>query len=384
MRAAMNPTIKAAIFSLRKTPTMRLFGILALALMLSPLAWADTIILKGKPALAGVKVQKEGLLEVTYTQGSSTRRRTVATSEVLDIVYDAPPVQYRRGVEYFNLGDHVNAISRLKTSLETEVAQRPWLKEYASIYLGRALMASKQFPAATKAFQGVLADFPEGRRFPAVSLRLARCQIGAGNAAAATTALDNLKSVLKQKKVAGNWDARAELGRVEAQIAAKSFDKAVTTAKALALANLPKDATSEPEKAVIYVRARSLQGEAQIAAGDVSQAKNVYDNLRSRGAGSPLFLAAARTGRAAVIMAGEPDAEGLFRANEMLTRALAENYTAVSELSRTCYLLGLVHLELDGTLTRAKDLAKSYFEETIRRFPESLEAFHARDNLKKM
>ena len=74
----------------------------------------------------------------------------------------------------------------------------------------------------------------------------------------------------------------------------------------------------------------------------------------------------------------------LTKAVVMLSNAHVENWDAVSQIPRTCYLLGLVHLRLAGTLSDAKERAKGYFEETLNRFPESHEALLAREQLKQL
>ena len=94
-------------------------------------------------------------------------------------------------------------------------------------------------------------------------------------------------------------------------------------------------------------------------------------------------LAAVRTTKAGIALL-EGDQKALVEAAWDLARVHVENHDVVSEMPRTCYLLGLVHLRLAGTLSDAKALAKGYFEETRRRFPESREALLAREQLKQM
>ncbi len=69
-----------------------------------------------------------------------------------------------------------------------------------------------------------------------------------------------------------------------------------------------------------------------------------------------------------------------------LARAHVENWEGISEMPRTCYLLGRSYLQAAKAAgsSDAKVLARAYFEETTKRFPESSEAILARDELKKM
>jgi tetratricopeptide (TPR) repeat protein len=358
---------------------MLLLAVLALA---ASSAWADSIILRGKPALTGVKVVKEDFLEVAYTQGTSTRRRTVATSEVLDVIYDSPPVEYRLGSEALNLGDYVNAIGHLEASLRTEADKAPWVKEYAGLALGRAYLAGARFDDAVKALEGVLTTKPETRFMRKASLALALCHAKRGDASKAMAALDRLVKVVAAKKIPGIWDLEAELMKGEVMVATNRAADAVSHLKSLASKNQPTEA--KDPKARIWVRAKRLQVEAHLAAGDTAIAKNVVQELERKRRQIPAAAAGARNAAAAVALAEKGDKDALIEAAEGLVRAKIENAGTVSELPTTCYLLGLIHLGLSGQVANAKPLAKSYFDETLRRFPESREAFLAREQLKKM
>lgn len=346
---------------------------------------ADTIILRGKDAIRGVKVVEENCKEVGYLQGTAKRKRTVSSAEVLAVVYDNQPRDYRLGVEAFNLGDYVNTISRLK-----EVASAggaiPWLKEYANTYLGRAYLASGDFAEAVKAFDVVLSAKPDTRWLLHVTAGLARAHVAQGSVSAAERTIENLKSKVNAAagKIEPTWEQEADLILAEVYITAGKHDKASDACKRVAsAAMLSKD---EDVKKLMVVRAKRLEADAWLEARNTVRVKGVEKELRSLASGNPAALAAVRTtGAALALLGAEGDGtEALVEAAWDLARVHVENNGVVSEMPRTCYLLGLVHLRLAGTLDGAKDLAKGYFEETRRRFPESREALLAREQLKQM
>ncbi|MEZ6196081.1 MAG: tetratricopeptide repeat protein [Planctomycetota bacterium] len=355
--------------------------LLALALV-APTLLADTIVLRGQPAISGVKVQKEDLLEIAYTKGTGGRRLTVPTVDVIEVIYDAPPTEYRLGVESLNLGDAVNAIPHLEASLRDEVGQAPWVKEYAGVALGRAYLASGRFGDAVKTFDAALTAKPDSRFLKKIAFDLALCHAKLADSAKAISALDKLQQTVESKKVPGTWSLEAQVMKGEVLIASGKPGDAATAMQDYASKNQPRD-DADP-KAPLWVRAKRLQVEALIAAKNVDLAKGVAKDLQDKSGQGPWAEAASRNARAAVAIAEKATGNELLRAAELLVRAKTENSRAVSELPTTCYLLGLVHLGLDGTLTGAKALAKSYFDETLRRFPESREAFLAREQLKKI
>lgn len=350
--------------------------LVALALIASS-ALADTIVLRGgKKPLTGVKVQTESITEVTYTEGSSTKRVTLPADQVAEIIYDAQPAAYRRGAELFYLGDLTNAVERLKESFEAEKDKTPWVREYAGFLLGRAYLGTSQYAEAIRVFEKVMSERPDTRFLGEISLALALAHSAAGDAARAESVLTTLQSAVKTKNVPGDWAVRADLMRGEVMIAAKKFDQAAALMKDLAV--------KSQQNLALYAQARRLEGEAFLQAGDVRQAAAVFDELKSKGVGSEEAMAAARSGSAAAAMQPGASDEDLYRALEQLSRAWVENFRAVSQLPRTCYLLGLIHLQLDGKLDNARSIAKGYLEETLRRFPESREALLAREQLKKL
>lgn len=353
--------------------------------VLSAAAHADSILLRGKSPITGIKVVSESATEVAYIQGAAKRKKTVPGIEVLGIVYDNQPRDYRLGVEAFNLGDYVNASSRLK-----EVAAKSggiaWLKEYANVFLGRALLANGDFAGAATAFEAVLTAKPDTRWLLVASSGLARAHAAQGSLSSAERAIDNIRSKVKASggKMDPAWELEAGLVLAECYITGRKFDKAAAAAKSVfSAANLVKDTNL---KKTMLVRARRLEGDAWMTAKDVTRLKGVEGELRKLASGNPAALAAVKTTSAALALLGAEgaDEKSLVKAAWDLSRVHVENHDVVSEMPRTCYLLGLVHLRLDGTLKSAKDLAKGYFEETRRRFPESREALLAREQLKQM
>ena len=345
-------------------------------------ARADTIIVRGQPAIAGVKVKSETLELVTYVQGGKSKELPAAS--VLAIVYDGPPRDYRLGVENYNLGDFVNAVERLKTVAGLAKDEKaPWLPEYANYFLGRSYLAAGDFDKAAEAFAKVIALHPDGRLVAGATLGLARAKSGAGKADDARAALGKLKDAAAKAKGAEIWVSEAMLALAEVEAAAQKAEIAANLAHDLAGS---VKAVDSPEARALFARAKVLEYSSLLEAKDAPKARNVMDDLKDRvGKGDRAAEAAEKLCRATDVLANSSATDDdLWATAWALSGIHAENFDAVSQLPRTCYFLGLVHLRLAKSLPAAKDAAKGYFTEVRRRFPESREALLARDELKKM
>ncbi len=355
--------------------------VLAALLLLALPARADTIVVRGKPAIAGVRVTSESYKEITYTLNG--KRQTIPAGDVIAVIFDRPPINYRLGVERYNLGDFVEAASRLSLALGEGAEDQAWVKEYAYFYLGKAQLASGQYGDAIASLESMVKLKAESRLYPQATLALARARTLSGSHDEAQKILKNLGDVIDQQKIGGNWAERVKIARAEALIGAGKFDPAAEMVKGVYSALSGAKTAFEVELAM---HAKSIQLEAHILNEDLPKAKFVVEDLRSAASGGDSApQAAMRNARAAMILAeADPRPEDLLNAAYDLARVRAENFTVVSELPRTCYLLGLIHLKLDGTLAKAKDLARSYFEEARRQYPESREAVLAKEKLKSM
>ncbi len=359
--------------------------VLAIVVMMPLVARADTILLRGKAAITGVKVTAETMKEVTYTK-SGKSKKTVPTSEVIAVIYDRPPVNYRLGQERFSLGDFVNAVARLKPAVDEGASDQPWVKIYASFYLGRAHLAHGDFRDGVKVLKKLLSQISDHRLYPHVAIALARCQSMDALHADAKKTLTKLKNVLEQQGVKGELPQRANLALGDSYMAAAKYSLAADTYKEVAAAGVGSKGILE--ELGYHAKGRLLQ--ADLLNKDVPKAKIVLDDLRSASRKNISAASAAyRDAKVAMLLHGDgsgqtPNTKELLEAVYDLSRVRGENFGVISELPRNCYLLGLIHLKLEGSLTGAKELAKGYFEETRKLYPESREAFLAREELKKM
>lgn len=364
---------------------MKLVKLMMAILILTPLAArADTILVRGKEAISGVKVTSETMKEVTYMKGKT--KKTIPTTEVAAVVYDRRPVNFRIGLERFSLGDFVNAIARLKPAVSEGASDQPWVKPYALFYLGRAQLANGQFRDGAKSLTDMIAAAADHRLYPEAAIALARCQSLDGLHAEAKTTLTKLQNVLTQNSVNGLVQMRAKLALGQSYMAASKFSMAADTLKEASALGAGKGGLLEE----LSFYAKGLVMQAHLENKDDPKAKIVLDDLRAAARkGSSPANAAWRNAKVASLVHGAkngqtPEMKELLEAAYDLSRVRGENFGVVSEMPRNCYLLGLIHLRLDGSLAKAKDLAKGYFEETRRLYPESREAFLAREELKKM
>ena len=364
---------------------MKFLKLMLAVLVLTPMvAKADTILVRGKPAISGVKVTKETMKEVAYTKGS--KKQTIAASEVIAIVYDRPPVNYRIGHERFSLGDYVNAIARLKPAVSEGASDQPWVKPYGMFYLGRAQLAQGQFKDGASTLSKLLGTAGDHRLYPQIAHALARCQSLEGMHDQAKSTLMKLKNVLEQNGLKGLAMQRAHLALGEAYMEAKKFSLAQDALKAAASLGSGKTGL----EAQLAYTAKGLLVTAHLKNKDLPKAKIVFDDLKSAARKDRASANAAyRDASVAMLLHGDgsgqtPEAKELLEAAMQLSRVRGENFAVVSEMPRNCYLLGLIHLKLDSSLSKSKELAKGYFEETRRLYPESREAFLAREELKNL
>ena len=364
---------------------MKPFKLMLVVLLLAPLvARADTILVRGKEAISGVRVVSETMKEVTYTTRGKSRK-TIPASEVIAVLYDRQPVNYRLGVERFSLGDFVNAIARLKPAVSEGEKEQEWVKHYALYFLGRAQLAQGQFRDGATTLKKFLAGAGEHRLVPAATIALAKCQSLDGDHGAAKTTLTNLRGILKKNGVNGLTEMRLGITLGESYLAAGKYVLAAETFKEVAASG----ARATGPAVELGYTAKALLLRAHLLNKDRPKAALVLGDLRSAFSRDSAHAAAAyRDARAMMLLWGNegqtPEAKELLEAAFDLSRVRGENFGVVSELPRNCYLLGLIHLKLDGSLSKAKELAKGYFEETRRLYPESREAFLAREELKKM
>ncbi|MCB9831956.1 MAG: tetratricopeptide repeat protein [Planctomycetes bacterium] len=355
--------------------------ILAALLIAALPARADTIVVRGKPAISGVKVTAESYKEVSYTQGG--KKLTIPAGDVLEVIFDRRPINFRLGFERYNLGDFVEAASRLALAVDEGTDDQRWVKEYALFYLGKAQLASGQYQEAANTLEKMIKLKADSRLYPEATLALARARTLSGSHDEAQKLLKALGDVIDQNKIGGNWAERVKVARAEALLDAGKCDPAAELVKEVysALAG-----GKSPFELELAMHAKSIQLEAYVQNEDLPKAKFVIEDLQKASSGGDAAAQAAyRNARAAMVLVDKaPSSEDLLNAAYDLARVRSENFTVVSELPRTCYLLGLIHLKLDGTLAKAKDLAKSYFDEARRRFPESRQAVLAREKLKSM
>jgi len=362
--AGISALIVACLFALATAPTLR----------------ADTIIVRGKEPITGVRVKSETFEKVVYIQKGKTKE--LPSAEVLDIVHDGQPKAMRLGIEYLNLGDNLNAVEQFKTVVaQASASGLPWLPEYANYYLGKANLGAGRFDAGAQALRKMIALKPDSRLVGEATVLLMRCLALSGQVKDGDEVLKKLEAAAKSpaQKL---WVLEARLVAAEGLLDNGKPREAADLAKTLE----SESKTIKAEGADAFrARAMMLEFEAHLAARNRPKAKNVLTELKRLGrGGNSHALAADFCCRTMEILDSSPVESDLWKAVRFTGRTYIENLKAVSELPRTCYLLGLTHLRLSESRSGEKEVAKGYFEELRRRFPETREAFLARDQLKKM
>ncbi len=358
-----------------------LFAVLFIAALFSPVALGadgdDTIYLKGKPALVGVSIVSESATEVVYTKKRGTRRVAIPAEQVASLTYELQPGDYRSAVQLFSLGDFVNAVTELKAVSNTKHAKAPWVQVYSLVYLGRAQLCIGNFAEAVASFRAALKAQPNTRWRPIIVRGLVTALNSSGDNGGAKQAVEEFRRAITTHKIGGSAKILADVLNVENQLRAGKF---META---ALANTAVAHASDYPH--LLAHAMSLQIQALIQSKDLTRARGVVTQMQSkaRAASNPHAAAVARNGEAAIMLQEYRDLEPIVH---LLAKAHVENWQGISEMRRTCYLLGRSYLRAAKSAhsASAKTLARAYFEETTKRFPESVEAILARDELKKM
>lgn len=338
---------------------------------------ADTIHLKGKPALVDIHIVSENATEIVYTKKRGTRRMTIPADQVLSLSYESQPNDYRHAIQLSSLGDFVNAVTELKAVSKKKHDKTPWVKVYSLVYLGRAQVCLGDYGGAVTSFREALKAQPNTRWRATIARGLVTALNSKGDNGGAQQAVEEFKRAITTHKIPGSAASLADVLNVENKLRAGKLMETATLANTAAA-----HAAAFPD---LVARAMSLQIQALIQSKDLTRARGVVTQMQSkaRSGSNPFAAAVARNGEAAILLEENGDLEQIVH---LLAGAHVENWQGISEMPRTCYLLGRSYLRAAKTAhsASAKTLARAYFEETTRRFPESVEAILARDELKKL
>lgn len=197
---------------------------------------ADVVWIREKPDAppkreSNVTVTEDSEEQLKYSSGIVSA--TVPQDRVARVVYEGFPEEFQRAEEAEREGDGPRAAALYAKAAEK--AGRDLLKVYAFLRAGEALLAAGRFDDARAAFEKCAAAGPGTRLAGIAGVRLAQCDVLAGDPAAAVAALDRLpRASLASEREAWRryWKGRAQAALGQADAARLSFEDAARWAGA--------------------------------------------------------------------------------------------------------------------------------------------------------
>lgn len=248
---------------------------------------ADTIFrADGKP-LEDVKVKKETLTEVEYTQGND--RATIATDKVVDIEYERLPKLIDAAEDMLRSEDVGGAVDQLESYLEAVAEKGDKLFEWGPAYAMRRLVELRgnvgDFTGVIKACDRLIESAPDSRHVPYAYLTKAEALREKKDDAKAKATLEALLGLVESKSLSERWKlaAELELARIDKQGDALRTE----------LSRIADAAATFP---TVKARTELAQAEAYINAKEFAAAKKLLQDTIKGGAADDATLAGARTG----------------------------------------------------------------------------------------
>lgn len=347
------------------------FPVILLALAAGPgdLSAQDRIDLRVGDSLAGSILEEDYReVRIKVRGGEET---SVPAAAVVSVLRDGTPESLRRGRAALNSGDLSNAVSLLQ--LAVDEAEKPWVQEYASYYLGEALRLSGSYKKAEEAYRQVLATRKDSRFMPAVHENLARLAMARGDAAGAVSMLEEFLRQVDLESMPRIYSVSGRLLLGKAYMAQERYDDAAAAFQRVAGAadNQVTGAESEALKSLardLAMEARQEEAAAYVALEDYSRARSAFREISSRYKGDPRAEAVAMLGEAQVDLARKK----YDQARVTFTELLAVHQPESGVQPKAHLLLAKTYLQLAEQGERgAKELARSYLNDLIKHYPNS-------------
>ena len=334
--------------------------------------------------LAGAVISSETLDEVRYERAGSGRSESRPTRLVVAVVYGSGGAAYDDARDALARGDLTNAVNLF--SAASSEKEPGWVAAHALLGLAEAQALSGRTNEALATMDQFLADYPEHRLVGRALLQAARYASTAGDKARADADVQKVIGLVNGGKLTADWAARAQIEKGQNLLDAgdaSGAGTAFTAAQGAArngLANLGDREDLKPELERLALQARSGQGSALLAGGDLNGARTYFDNLMRDGQDDPAIRAAALNGKAEADFKDDgrlKDAQyGFARVAVLGAGSADEHAKALYYLGQCCLALGEAGEEKNG-----REKATQYFKDVERRYPASRWARLAREAL---
>ncbi len=288
------------------------------AVLLVPLASADTIHLKDGKTINDVKVTKDGIKQVTYKDGR--RDKPVKSENILRIEFEGKPKLVDRAETAVDDGQFLAAIADFETYVQGHFASgrkaRPvWAPAYA---LNRLIELNSTIGDLEQVIfwaDEMIAKAPDSRHLPGAYLAKATAQYLNKKGSKALKTLNALEAKVQTEGLSRRWTLEVELGQVVLD------DSIKAKARRTKLAGIATSAGS----LFPLVKSRALVAEAEslLTTKKYSEAESILQKIVNAGVADPATLAAANTGLGeCLFQRGVAAAEGGAERADLLKHSL--------------------------------------------------------------
>ena len=262
---------------------MKVFSLTALATACLALSAAadEIIVLRGKN-LTDVSVREETFKEITYRRAGVRVNQTIDVADVKEVIYSRESEHYANAMHELSMGNFKGAALAFQAAAANPPSTMSWIKQYGLFNAAESLRLARDYDAAVKAYDKLLADVPNTRFYGDALLQKAMCFEAARDAAKSTAALDALAAAAADPGIGERWRLMAEyhkLRQAGAQTTLQQFDdlqKRAERAGANTVANL----------------ARLGVGNSLIDAGQLEDARAYFQDIVDARQASPAQVVA--------------------------------------------------------------------------------------------
>ncbi|MCZ6691143.1 MAG: hypothetical protein O7H41_16265 [Planctomycetota bacterium] len=358
-------------------------AIIAVAVLPDPafaqIRGGDQIILRGDTRHRNVEIIKEGCDEIAFRLGGA--RRTVPTTDVVDVVYGNQPTRLVQAKSDIGIGKYKKALAHLEYVINSVGDNSPdWLLPHALYQKGKALnfwgkTDPSRYGQAAETLEKLTQNKDnKGHRLQPMALRLlGDALLGAGEVAEAEKSFKELAAV----QCPGPWAIHGKYGQAKIQL--KGGDQ--MKARSLFL-DVIKEAGFRPEAQALAGEARLAMGKSWLAEASFKNAIDAFkgairagdETIGSDGGLLPILTKAFNGMGDAYLQRADKfeDAKDYQEALLAYMHVVVLSEEPVSERRHALLQSGKCSTKIGW-----KDMAKSLFGELKSRYPTSQEAKEA-------
>jgi len=235
---------------------------------------------------SGIRITKDeydGVEGKKSGQGSQSWR----AHTIVEIKWRIAPQAYKKGMNLYRDGEHLDAARELKASLE-KAANYPWLSAYANYYMGLAAARAGYLEDAIVALEALVKEHPKHRFVPEAYIELAKIHLRPGSTGpkAAKAALKRVAGI--RRKLDESYQIKIDLGLARVEVMAGDANKGLTLLLALE--------RKTREESLLNLIAME-KGQAYVKLNQIPKAERAFERiLASKKIKNPEVIAGAANG----------------------------------------------------------------------------------------